>query len=451
MVRTAPRPHLLTAALLVIPVFAAANPVTVIVSANLERIFPALSPNEELHKADLKFEEVLGKLREEDPDAFVVDAGRHQSITHTNETGYAVPVWNVFDFTDYQVVNLDAREALTGTDGLFGLEMAPESFRERTITTTVSSRHEPLNLPATRIVDKGGTKLAFVSLTDPAAARALGGWLAQTQRLPIADVTKAIEGASSEGIATIAFASGTRFIPEFPSEAATPDVILTFDEVGDPKQVKTPKGAYWLVPVPPPGHLMKMELTVDQGKVSAAPVTRLVPFVESAALDQMIVFPPAQIGVLIPNLENILTQFFDLPGGAASLDRYPLEPVSDLTTVAPNVYSLPTQDGTRRIYRVMSKMPYYEFLGELDPNWPPMDMLVVLDDKSQFQRIITRIEFPIGGTNSVVLEDFARRRGTNPDEWKFDPEAAGGLPEVWQWIATTVRQVAELDRRLHAQ
>lgn len=429
---------------------ARAEQVRLLMSGNLERIFPVLSPDEKLRNADLEFEKVLTKLKAESPDALLVDAGRAQSITHTNETGYSIPVWNVFEYTGYHLTNMDARESITGTDGIYGLEMAPESFRKRTITAAVGNRFEPLDLPVSRtIATEKGRKVSFTSLANLDAAKGLGSRTQLTKRRTPEEMFKAIAEARAAGLPTVAFASAPRLIPTFPDADSTPEVIVSFETDGAPRKIEAEPAPYWLVSAPPAGKLYKLDLDVDGPKVTKAPKVDTVAYIDKAALDHLIEYPLPKIGVLIPNLEHTISQFFDATQGSASLDRFPLDKVADLTAVPPHVYTVPTEDGNQRVYRVQSLMPYYKLGNPQDPSWPQMDMLVVLDQEHRFQRVISRVEFPLATTNTVVLEDLNRRPGTDPRTWEFDPAAADGVEELWNWAVAAIRQSVELDRRLH--
>jgi hypothetical protein len=454
MVRTTSRQPLLIWLLLflVAPLLAPAEPVRVLVTANLERIFPALSPDPKLEDSDLQFEKALLKLRDDNPDAFLIDAGRAQSISHTNETGYSVPVWNVFEYNNYHLTNLDARESITATDGIFGIGEAPESFRQRAIATAVGNRFEPLDIPPSRTVKTAkGQQLSFTSLADLAATKGLGSRITQTSPRQPSEMFEAIAKARAAQVATIAFASSPALVPVFPDAASTPEVILSFDTNGAPRRVDAQPAGYWLVPVPAAGYLLQLDLQVEGDKVSQAPAASLVPYIDESLAANLIVYPKPRIGMLIPNLEHTLGQFFDTTRGSASLDRFTMDKVADLTQVAPNVYTVPEESGSVRVYRVMSVMPYYKVSGVLDPSWPQMDMLVTFDGEQRFQRLITRVEFPVAATPTVLVEDFNRRKGTNPDEWKFDPNTAAGVQEVWEWVAHAIRTTAEVDRRLHPQ
>jgi hypothetical protein len=426
-----------------------ADETRVILSANLERIFPVLSPDETLRDTDLVFEKRLIELKDANPDAILADAGRALSISYTTETGYNVPVWQIMDFNKYHVANLDARETVTATDDIFGLHVAPDSFRDRAIVGFQGTRPAPLGLPSTRIVKTSkGVELSFHSLSSIEAARGMGDRLSVFESRPTSELLAEIAASNDAGRITIAFASGPQFVPAFDLAEQTPDLLVVFDEAPGLRENPIGFAGKWRIGAPPTGELHLLRFTANEGKLVEQPGVDRVSYLDEARRKDLIAYPLGRIGLGIQNLEHVLQQFFNMERGAASLDRFPITGLEDLTSIAPSVYTIPYNGSTARVYRVQSQIPYYRYNAPIDPSWPPMDMLVLVDGDHRFERVISRVEFPIGGSNTTMLEAINRMRGRAIDEWEADPRLAAGLPEVWGWAKSTIGQVIEMDRRL---
>lgn len=416
-----------------------------IVTGELARLYPSNTANEELQKAPARLEALLKELRTENPDALLIDSGNHYSFTAGLETAYGVPVLRMFDDQKFDVVNLRPRDAALATGGNTGYNYTPKEFLTRPITS-LRLRHKEL-LPAFRTVQsaKGG-KVTFASAST---AQEISGWSAK-----MLEFQENEPAATAQQIATAPDAAGAPVVvfsnrPVAQLAPLKPALVFAANLRSEkPEQ----DGDVWRVPTPRGGEVMVVQVPI-QGGVFGEPKLQRRSFLKPEEFDALHDLPAVtQIGWELPNLDDVLRQFFGVGQGRARADRIALPDVEKHTSVAvPYVYTTEANGKTYRFYRVLTKLPNYQRPGFYISGWPQMDMLVVLDAEGNFLRIESRGRFPVGGVDSSIYEALNRLGGKDPATWAPDPELVAGLEDAWGWPVHVLRKTLALDAALRAQ
>jgi hypothetical protein len=418
-----------------------------IVSGNTKHIFPVLNDDPQVNEAHLHFEKLANELKGEFPDAFMLDAGRHLSMSSSMETGYLIQSYQVMKFVEYDVINLQSRDAVLATDGFIGLNTAPQEMKADVITSLGNTRPEPLGLPHTRRIEKGGVPTTFVSYGGTRDAAAMGSRLTFMREPDAESLTEAVTEAREKGDLVVGFSSSEENAADVAAAEVRPDLLFVPNQVTDVEQTN----GVWTIPVPPAGEFLILSVPVSEGRISATPVVERRDYVRPDLRVLLTRFPTPRIGEAIPNIDHVIGQFFPEAKSATSLDRFSKEKVDPYSAVDPNVYRTTLGDLPVYFYRVRALIPSYFWGAPQDPSWPQTDMIVVLEEDGSLVRVVTRVNYPIMGEDTRIFEAANKQRGTHAAELERDPELTAGAEELWDWLAFNLEQTANVHRMLYQE
>ncbi len=429
---------------------AAAEKTTLVITGEISDFFPVHTDEDFGEDPGVALEKELKRLREEDSDAIFIDSGNHLSVSNSLETAYTLRQATLFDELDYSIVNLSARDAAMSTVGQIGYQVAPKDYLDRMITNLQSSYPGPLGLPAVRTIDSGGMKLTFLSLEDKQRAGALSANLSFLEPTDTEDIGGALEGA--EDSVLIAFSSFNDLAREdyFREIGRRPDVVIdSFTKAGGEA---VDNNGQWLISAPTAGEILEVTLEKKSGKLEKPSVTRSDYF-DKGALDRLVKYPMPMLGLPIPNLDEVMSQYFATSGNAVRVDTIPVGDFKDFSSMDDayniHVYHVTVDGEELHVYRNFNRMKDWAKTGRFDGGWPQVDMLVLVDGDHQLRGVVTRNSFPIVGQQTTVSEALNKLTGSDPSTWTPDPLLAAGLEELWHWAVHDLSRILELDRVLY--
>lgn len=426
-----------------------------IITARNAPLFPILTDEPPVDNPRIAFERELRERRDANPGAYLVDAGRHLSLSHTLESSYNYRAHRfLFGELDYDAVALAPRDALVGLTSTSGynFHFDPNGEKDRLFSNLrhVSATEETSPAALSRAREREGSlPVTFTSLFDTASAAGFGDQLPQILEAPAESIERHINSAREAGALVAAVTDVPAAGREGRTGEALPDLWISHLHEGD-QPIR--EAGVWTVRAPRGGEVAQIVLRRSEDGEIAEPQAayeRLFTEEQWAALTK---YPVPQLGFPIPNMDRVARLYFTGAGeDRIQEDNLPADPeeFSHLTTrEMVSVYRMEQDGRPLRIYRVMNRIPFYAFDMELtDPGWPLVDMLVVVDDEHQLDRVINRLGFPIGGQRSTLLEAVNLLAGEDPALWEPDPELAAGIEELWHWIVTDIRRAMEMDRR----
>lgn len=443
----------LVLALAFVPAASGAEEYRLVVTGNQYPLYPVMTDEPPVEDPTSAYEEELRSLREEHPDAFFVEAGGFSSFDSVLETGYNSRPLQFFNEMDYAAVRLSARDAAMQVVGSSGLHYAPDSVLDRVISNLDLEADSALGLSGYRLAENpAGQRMHFQSISSLRTAQGLGDRVTFLIPEEWGELRTVLESALQEEPAPVVAVGdlSPEEWAEFAGEGGAP-VSLYLNGAMDPDAEPTLRDGVWHIPAPGLGDAHVVTFRYREAELDGEPELERVPlFTPALRREDLYNYPIPRAGLPITNLESVMAQFFSVPADAVRQDRLDAESLEDLTiTPRPIVYHLEGEEGSRRLYRLMSMMPNYHRPGYFAPGWPEVHALVVLNDDHSLDRVVSRLRFPIAGLDTTLLEALNRLPGTPQEEWQPDPELAAGIEEGWQWLVTDIRRIMELDRQLY--
>ncbi|CAN5225831.1 hypothetical protein BH09SUM1_BH09SUM1_28700 [soil metagenome] len=438
--------------ILIVAVMALAAPIRaaedvaakLIVTANTERLFPIKTDDPALKDGVERFEKEIMRLKEANPDAILVDAGNHLSMTYSLETAYNYPATKTFDKLEYGLVNLNSREAVLSMVGNVGYRYSPKTSKEKVIANFETQSPNQFSLPPAKTI----SGVTFVSLAWLKSISGLAGKLTMAKEMDWTKVLSEIATGRKAGNIVVGFSSMPAEIRNSTLSTGETRPDYLFDMTLQTKDPAETNGL-WLLPVPAVGEAFVVTLK-KSGNKFAEPAIERSRYLSAEESGKLLKFQKPNLGMEIPNIADVAPQYFGTDGGLAQVDTIPAATVSEFTKYEnPTAYQL-TLDGKKvRIYRCNSTMPNYQYAGYTDMGWPGMDMLIVLNEDHSFNRVLSRFNFPIAAEGTTTLEALNRLAGKDPATWTPDPEFASGAEELWLWGATEIKNAIEMDKKVH--
>ncbi|MCC6545586.1 hypothetical protein IT570_00335 [Candidatus Sumerlaeota bacterium] len=430
---------------------AAEDHARIIVTANIQNLYPRQSSAPEAKDAALKFEKELQKRKEADPNAYLAQAANSISIVSSVETYYSAAAPQMFMKNNYDVVNLNTRDNALGTVLTHAYQLSPKEYTKRLITNlgTHDIVKTVVDLPASLLVHKPGEMpVTFLSLGSLKEAPALSGKITYMNEADGAVIAKAIDDARAAKSLVVGFNSyGDEDLKKLlPDESKRPDVLLDILPGRSPEPEKFGNG--WRLPVPGAGEFYVLDVTRDgTGKVLEPRVER-IRYMSAGDYAKLIDFPVPMAGWTIPNVSAVRDQFFPEADKAVGEQRYPVDEPQLTSLKEVTVITLRMHGEDFRGYRVSANRPSSSIAGAQDPGWPWMDMIVLINKDHLVERVVSRVGFSLNGSQTTIVESLSALRNKKPEEWTPDPTYARGAEEMWEWGAFTIRKVMELDRKL---
>ncbi len=425
------------------------------ITANNHPLYPILTDEPPVEDPTGQFEEGVRELREEHPDAFFVEAGEFASFGAVLETAYRSRNLNFVDQMDYSAVHLSARDASLTTIGTSGLHYAPDSIMDRIVTNIHTTNPRPLDLPSHRRTENAaGQAVIFQSLHSMSRAQGLSDRMALLNPEQWEEIRERLTEAAGDHEGPVV-ASGSLTEEEWEEffASGTPPIHMYVDTGWTGSTEPELRDGVWRIPAPAMGEVHLVGFRFREAELDGEPTVEKVELLPGIEPEDLIKYPLPRIGVPITNLNNVMRQFFSVTADSVRQDRVDDEGIEDLTAVErPMVYHLEDEEeGTQRLYRIMSIIPHYQRPGLLAVGWPETHAIIVLNDDHELVRFISRIHYPVGGLDTTVLEAIQRLPGTPQEEWAPDPELAAGVEMVWEWVVDDIRRTIELDKRLYGE
>lgn len=429
---------------------ASAQKASLVVTGNAEVVYPILTEEPPVENPQEVYEAALRKLRAADPDAVFVESGGFSSVSAIFETAYqSVPIRTMTQLK-YPVVNLSARDAAFKLPVTF--DSAPESFRKSLISGLRTEAGAPASeIPASKSVDSAdGLKLTFVSLPSKGSLSGLPARAAMLQPVAPEKLRAAISEADAAKRITVGITSLSEEERTTTLGDALPKLdLLLVDRPDAPAEVVERSGT-WTIRSPRSGEIYKIGLEQSEPGRIARPTVEKTTWMAASAIAQLIKYPLPRIGMPIPNLERITSDFFSVDAGSVRVDKFNQESLFAHTAWStPHVYHVNLGEKTVRVYRVIATMPKTGLPMYSDPGWPPMDLLVSLNPDGTLERIANRNGLPVGGASTTLAEALQKLAGKPEAEWTPDPVLAGGIEECWSWGVAVIRQVQALDKAIY--
>ena len=433
----------------------AADSARFIVTANIQNLYPLQSTAPEAKDAAVNFEKELLKRKEENPGAYLVQAGNSVSLTSSVETSYQAAAPQMFLSMDYDAVNLSARDSALGYVMSVAYPIAPKKFTDRVITSldTHDVPHDYTPKPSLHVQKEGALPVTFVSLGSLKEASGLSGKIAYMTEPTPASIAKVMAEARGKKDLVMAFNSYREAdLKKLLGESATqPDVtidILPSDKKRDDKPRKDAVGG-WRIGAPGAGELCVIDVTRgDDGKVEE-PRVEWVRYMSAEDYGKLIEYPVPSVGWAIPNIQTVRDQFFPEADQAIGEQRYPFDHPDLSKLKEAVVFTMRIRGEEFRLYRVAGVRMSSRREGVQEGGWPNMDMIVVINKDHRIERVVSRIGFNLGGSAATTLvEALGTLRNKPVEEWKADPDYSGGIDELWDWGTFTLKKVIAVDKAL---
>jgi hypothetical protein len=444
-----PRLLLLLAVLCVAPPLRAQESARMIITAHTDGIYPAQTSKFEQDPRKL-FEEELQRLKQDNPDALLVEAGDFLSLSYGIETAYGHPAMKLRHEMEYDVVNLAARDAAMGIVNEVGYHVASDEIRKPLISGIKSSEPKDLGLsPASDLKGGGELPLRFLSLPRIENTSGIVGKTPYMSPVKPAELAWQLQDARRQSRVVVALAELKNGELDELSPEAAPDVVVALD--GREPGAVAKEGNTWFVGAPALGQIMLLDLSRDSSGALQEPEAELVQYLEPAQTQDIYEFPIPRLGYPVPNIEGVVETFFSVDSSSMRVDHVPLKELDKLTTLPnPAVYHLELDGRELRLYRIYSQMAVMrDGAPRIDPAWPIMDMMVAIDGNHRVERVLNRTRFPVGLAPTALTESLNLLAGKAPEDWTPDPETTAGIEELWLWATTNMRRAIEMDTMLY--
>lgn len=437
--------------LLLFAVTAYAETTTLIVTSNTRNLFPVVAVNPPVEDPAAKLEEELKAQREKYPDALFVDAGDSISLINSGETAYSYGSAKLFDELDYEVVNLNTRDAALSTFQSVGYAHPSGIYSSPLITGTRRTNMGPLSIPVSRRVETDVLNMTFISYPDKDRAAGMAGLFTLGDEAPEEDIRAAVAEAREKGDFVIGLGSLTEERREALMDSdMAPDVLITDGLKTDLESTTALEtmGRKAIVAAPEGGGLLRLVLNTEEGKLANIEVDKME-YLKGEDYDALIEYPLPRIGYQVPNINDVVSRFFNVSGDSVRVDRVDT-PYPDLTTLeAAHVYQLEKTAEVLRLYRVYFHIPDKRFRMVNAAGWPIFDYIVVLNDDSELVRVLNKTRFPVAGFDSTLNEALNKLAGQPREEWAPDPELAAGIEDMWSIAVNGIEKTIALDKRLY--
>ncbi len=236
---------------------------------------------------------------------------------------------------------------------------------------------------------------------------------------------------------------------------SAPDVLIDLTEEyngGDPEQTNRT----WVVPAPPGGTIYTMSIEKEDDEVKGLELStkEVIP---RDVYKELFEYPVPEIGHGLPNLDKVAETLLNISASSIRVDRLDSKDYPELTQLPSVMVYHGTIKGTpSRIYRMRSQVPDVrkinlkgEYMG--NSGWPIVDCLVILDENSRFQELVTRNGFPLVTLSTTITESVNKLKGQEPEKWRPDPVLAAGGEEIWAWVVDMIKRTQELDQKLFTE
>lgn len=425
----------------------AEEPLRLIVSSDLERVFYPDVKSAETEKAADRFSAAVTTLQQAHPDAFLVDLGYSMMPAALMETGYGYASVKALKGLGYDAINLAAQEMVFAGSFEWGLDMITDADWRDRLLARQGLRRTPDHVSAVesaRAVTKGGRTVDFLSLMDE---NRMSGWSGAKERLvpvPLEEVLrKRTDGAT--GVAITDFDPAV--IERFATTGNTPDLLIATSLAREPRVRKLPNGVP-IISAPPKGSLFLVELL--NGEVTITPTE----FYPADRYDALRTPPLPVLGIGIQNAEEALTTRAQARAGSVKPEVYGGEEHTDLTT-RDRIYSfgIEIEGKPYRAYRYQNVTMLHPVGREPLNNigWPKLDMIVVLRPDHLLHKIVYRYTIALTEYRFDIEPFVQAIAGRDPAEWSVRDELLPGARELLDWIASDVKRAIELDRRLFGE
>ena len=427
---------------------------TLIITANTERVLPPLTDDEELKKLPEVLEKELLRLKEENPNAYLIDAGNHIAMSEAWETAYNYTSAKLFDTLDYDAVHLDARDAILAGVGNVGYHYSPKDYKDRVFTSAVPLEPYVIDHPIALTVEKEGQPaVALVSLADLKSASGISAQVTQMREHEEAELTEAIAAGNKDNGLVVALSSmpAERRGKVFTSPEGTPDLVIDLragdDDPGASSNVR-------VLPAPETGEIHVVTLTRGSDGSLQEPKVERVRYLAEDKVAKLRKFPKPRLGMATPNMTDVVALYFNVPAQPVRVDRVSSAAAKELTAVEdPSVYQLELEGETVRLYRIFSQIPNYQ-RGEpfMDFGWPFIDVIVALNGDGSFRQMFARTSFPVRAQATSTIQAVNKLSGKDPATWVPDAELVAGLEhDYWLWATWLIQQTQAFDRAAYGE
>ncbi|MCC5876095.1 MAG: hypothetical protein JJU11_07740 [Candidatus Sumerlaeia bacterium] len=426
---------------------------TLIVTAGVERLYPVMSSNPAVEDPALTFERHLRDRTDDNPRAYLIDAGDHLSLTQAVETSYGYTSNRLFRSFKYDAITLSGRDAaigLTSTSG-YNWQFDPLNERERVVTNlrVPHLRNDPVQHALT-ISREGNIPLRIMALADPREASGASAHVSILDHLSNEELVEAAMGDWDENTLLVAVGS---LDEDTIREKLGERVPALFIRRGSTDDTPHQTGDWWEVRAPREGEILVVDIRRD-GRGIAEPNAVYHRTFSRDQWNSLIDDPTPEIGHPLPNAQRILTDF--LPRADSERiqeDRLPIDPeeFAHLTTRSNITVYHVTEEGKRlRLYRLINRMKDYRFPdGDYEASgWPRFNVIVAVTEDHRLHEVLSRTRFDLQGQPTSIYEALGQLRGRGQDDWTVDPSLTNGLEEVWEYILNSLDRVIEVDRRL---
>jgi hypothetical protein len=430
--------------------------VTLLITADNERLYPVLASPPPEDAPDVALEEELARQRSLHPMAYMVEAGNYLSLTQSFETHYGYLPNRKFRSLEYDAVLLSARDGYIGLVSTVGYnaDIDPLSERERTVSNLRAPHYVKDPTVATlRLSGEGRPSVELISLADPSQISAATGISGVMVKREAALMGLRATEAVAEGALVVAVADPVEGLVEENLGRETPAVIVRRGGEGD--GVRTIRGR-WEVRAPRGGEILRLAIPVERPGNPGQPTAEFIPVISTTEWDNLVGRPIPEIGFPIPQASQVFQTFF--PRADAERiqeDRLALqdEAFQSLTTRSNVTVYHVVEDEPLRVYRLVNRMkdPRFGPAGIVAAGWPEVNMLVAMTHDHRIHQVISRQPLPIGGQPTALVQAANQLAGLDPVEWKVDEELTRGLEDVWEWLREDLLRVVELDTLLFAK
>lgn len=427
---------------------------TMIITADVERLYPFMTDTPPVMNPAHAFERELRELRNTHQDAYLIDAGNHLSLTNAIETPYGYTSNQLFRRFQYDVVALSARDAalgLTGTNG-YNFPLDPLNEKDRVVSNLHVLMFSPPPVEAARSFSRENRlPIRVMSLADRRGASAIVGQSSILEYRPSEDLQEA--AGNGDDHLLVAVASMTDSDIHNTLGESLPDVVIRrgSHELGEEPHHN---GSWWEVRAPRQGEILVLKAMRNGDGSAGRPEAVYHATFDEEQWSLLVEDKIPLIGHPLPDAAMVVRDFLPLADSdRIQEDRIPIDPeeFSHLTGRDQiTVYHVQEAGTPLRLYRLIATMKDHRFPDREAPatGWPRMNIVVAMTEDHRIHDIISRLRFDLQGQPTSLFDAAGNLKGLHPDEWDVDPELILGLEEVWEWILRNLVRVIEVDRRL---
>ncbi len=437
-------PGLLAAILLIA---AAGNPalakdrVDILLTRGTGQIWEPVNPSDEYtaQQAEEELSAALADLRDEYPEAFLIDLGRWATPGRGMETSYDSRHVSFFGDNGYDAVNVTALDYALGVAHAQGVRKRPPEMNDFYVSSYNIRLDDYPALPSHADPEREGRTIRIASVGRPSVIAALPTVLGDAAIARDDVVMKEADTADAPNLlialSELDAAREELLFGAYPGL----DVIV---HAGDTSQEKVAgDDGQFVVPSPGGneiGHL-RIELD-DDGTVRDAKFKR-IEWTARENYDSLVDFGLPTIGMSVPG-EGRVADILRIDENNVLLDVHRGIDFPDLTDRR-NIYAynIIIDDVPYRAYRVYHRPAIF---------WAPQDQLVILNRNNTIRRIVTNLEtYPLTSWNTRLGEGLQQILNKPPDQWNLPPETTAGIEVHADRIVESLRATLEVNRRLY--